>query len=104
MSAWVVDEPLSPPYWLESSLLNMRSSIYPPTIRSKAKNPHTIGEELIMPCTKKIVSLIIGEGMVSKLGIIPLSNNTLHRRICDMSEDFTAQIIAANKVTCNIAG
>ena len=57
---------------------------------AKAKNPHTIGEELIMPCAKEIVSLMIGEDIVSKLGIIPLSN-------CDMSEDITAQNIAAIK-------
>ena len=62
---------------------------------AKAKSPHTIGEELIMPCAKEMVSLMIGEDMVSKLGIIPLSNNTVHRRICDMSEDITAQNIAA---------
>ena len=64
---------------------------------AKAKSPHTIGEELIMPCAKEMVSLMIGEDMVSKLGIIPLSNNTVHRRICDMSEDITAQNIAAIK-------
>ena len=64
---------------------------------AKAKSPHTIGEELIMPCAKEMVSLMIGEYMVSKLGIIPLSNNTVHRRICDMSEDITAQNIAAIK-------
>lgn len=39
---------------------------------AKAKKPHTIGEELIMPCAKKMVSLMIGEDMVSKLAIIPL--------------------------------
>ncbi|KAI6647160.1 Zinc finger BED domain-containing protein 5-like [Oopsacas minuta] len=64
---------------------------------AKAKSPHTIGVELIMPCAKEMVSLMIGEDMVSKLGIIPLSNNTVHRRICDMSEDTTAQNIAAIK-------
>ena len=58
---------------------------------AKARKPHTIGEELIMPCAKEMVSLMIGEDMVSKLGIVPLSNNTVHRRICDMSEDITAQ-------------
>ena len=64
---------------------------------AKAKKPHTIGEELIMPCAKEMVSLMIGEDMVSKLGIVPPSNNTVHRRICDMSEDITAQNITAIK-------
>ena len=34
---------------------------------AKAKNPHTIGEKLVMPCAKEIVSLIIGVHMDSKL-------------------------------------
>ena len=64
---------------------------------AKAKKPHTIGEELIMPCAKEMVSLMIGEDMVSKLGIVPLLNNTVHRRICDTSEDITAQNVIAIK-------
>ncbi|PIK56226.1 putative protein ZBED8-like [Apostichopus japonicus] len=64
---------------------------------AKAKKPLTIGEELIMPCAKDMVSLMIGEDMVNKLGTIPLSNNTVHMRICDMSEDITTQNIAAIK-------
>ena len=44
MSAWVVDEPLSPPYWLESSLLNIRSSIHPPTIRSSDFDKTAVNE------------------------------------------------------------
>ena len=35
--------------------------------------------------------------MVSKLAIIPLSNNTVHRRICDMSEDIITQNVVAIK-------
>ena len=44
ISAWVVDEPLSPPYWLESSLLFMRSSIHPPTIRSSDFDKTAVNE------------------------------------------------------------
>ena len=58
-----------------------------------------------MPCAKEMVSLMIGEDMVNKLVIIPPSNNTVHRRNCDMSEDITAQNIAAIKtLACNTAG
>ena len=50
-----------------------------------------------MSCAKEMVSLIIGEDRVSKIGIVPLSNNTVHRRICEMSEDIMAQTITAIK-------
>lgn len=50
-----------------------------------------------MPCAKEMVSLMIGEDMVSKIGIVPLPNNTVHCRICEMSEDITAQTITAIK-------
>ena len=36
--------PLSPPYWLESSLLNMRSSFHPPRIRSSDFDKTAVNE------------------------------------------------------------
>ena len=38
----------------------------------KAKKPHTIGEELIFPCAKDIVRLMIGTDVVKKLSGISL--------------------------------
>ena len=37
---------------------------------AKAKKPHTIAEELVLPCTKYIVSLVFGKEHVKKLFLI----------------------------------
>ena len=54
---------------------------------AKKKKPHTIGEELILPCAKIIVKLVLGEKSAEKLNAISLSNNTVQRRIPQMSDD-----------------
>ena len=60
---------------------------------AKAKKPHTIGEELILPCAKDIVRLILGNDPERKLNDISLSDNTVQRRIYDLSEDIKTQVI-----------
>ena len=48
---------------------------------AKAKKPHTIAEELLLPATKDIVRVMLGADYVSKLNTISLSNNTVSKRI-----------------------
>ena len=59
---------------------------------AKAKKPHTIAEELLLPCAKDIVRLMIGQEYVKKLQPLSLSNNTVQRRISDMSNDILQQV------------
>ena len=66
---------------------------------AQAKKPHTIAENLIFPCTKDIVRLMIGPEAVNKLSPLSVSNNTVKRRITDMSEDILCQIIQELKET-----
>ena len=66
---------------------------------ARMKKPHTIGEELILPCAYDIVRLLIGEDHVKKLSALPLSNNTVQRRISDMSNDICKQVIEEIKDT-----
>ena len=49
------------------------------------RNPHTLGEELVLPCTKYIVRLMIGADAVKKLNSLSISENTVQRRIQGMS-------------------
>ena len=60
---------------------------------AKSKKPHTIGEELLLPCTKDIVRLMIGADAVKKLSSLSFSDNTVQRRIRKMSEDIKNQIV-----------
>lgn len=60
---------------------------------AKCKKPHTIAEELILPAAVDIVSLIIGGSAANEIKNIPLSNNTISRRIHDMAKDINEQIV-----------
>ncbi|KAL1268682.1 hypothetical protein QQF64_034045 [Cirrhinus molitorella] len=55
--------------------------------------PHTIGEDLILPAAKQMVSIMLGNNAVKQLNLISLSNNTVKRRIDDMSENVFQQLI-----------
>uniref|UniRef100_A0A669DER0 Uncharacterized protein n=1 Tax=Oreochromis niloticus TaxID=8128 RepID=A0A669DER0_ORENI len=59
---------------------------------AQCKKPHTIAEELILPCAMDLVSTMTDDTAASKLRAIPLSNNTIERRIYDMSKDIEEQL------------
>ncbi|GFS97486.1 SCAN domain-containing protein 3 [Trichonephila clavipes] len=59
--------------------------------------PHNLAEEIILPACRKIVKTIIGGSADIDICIVPLSNDTIHRRIKDMSENIeqnTAKTLA----------
>jgi len=58
---------------------------------AQEKKPHTIGETLIMPCATEIVKELFGEEKAKQLANIPMSNDTVKRRISSMSEDIQVQ-------------
>ncbi|XP_039224610.1 protein ZBED8-like [Crotalus tigris] len=55
--------------------------------------PHTIAEELLLPAAKDLVRVMIGDEFVTKFNAVSLSNDTIHRRIDDMSADILDQVI-----------
>ncbi|XP_068242369.1 zinc finger BED domain-containing protein 5-like [Palaemon carinicauda] len=59
--------------------------------------PHTIVESLIMPAAKILVSHVIGEEAVAKLESVSVSNNTVQRRIEEMSVDIADQVVEGVK-------
>ncbi|XP_078537946.1 zinc finger BED domain-containing protein 5-like [Lissotriton helveticus] len=65
---------------------------------AQSKKPHTIAEELILPAAVKMVTNMVGEDAGKQLLKVPLSNNTVSRRINDMAEDINDQFI------CNLRG
>jgi hypothetical protein len=60
---------------------------------AKQGKPYTIGESLIMPCAKLMVSSLIGDKEAKKLDSIPISNNTIQRRIEEMADDIKMTMI-----------
>ena len=46
-----------------------------------------------MPCAKAMVAKLCGEDQAKKLSVVPLSNNTIRRRVDDMAEDILVQVI-----------
>lgn len=60
---------------------------------AKCKKPHTIAEELILPAAIDIVSVMIGDSAAKEIKNVPLSNNTISRRIHDIADDINEQIV-----------
>ena len=60
---------------------------------AKPKKAHTIGEDLLMPVMKEVVKIMIGEKECKKLDVVSLSNNTVKRRIADMSNNVLQKIV-----------
>lgn len=60
---------------------------------ARAKKTHTIGEDLILPATKDIVRELLGEDAAKKIDAVPLSDNSVSRRIGEMAEEVAAQLL-----------
>lgn len=60
------------------------------------KKKPTIGEFLILPACSEIVRIMFGSEVEAEIQKIPLSNNTIRRRIQDMSEDIEKQFWRKN--------
>ena len=65
---------------------------------AKAKKPHTIGERLVLPCAKMMMTeLVIGEAEANKLSQISLSNNTVRRRINELPTNIKYTVVTEMK-------
>lgn len=60
---------------------------------AKAGKPHSIAENLILPAALDIAEIMFGKEEVKKLKSIPLSDNTIQRRISNMATDVRDQVI-----------
>ncbi|XP_064412766.1 protein FAM200B-like [Latimeria chalumnae] len=65
----------------------------------KCKKAHTVAEELILPSAIDMCTELLGESAAKKLKTIPLSNDTIRRRICGISEDIKLQTTDRLSVT-----
>ena len=60
---------------------------------AKAGKPHTIGESLILPSATDMVRIMLGDKAAKQLEMIPLSNDTVSRRISDLSLNVKEQLV-----------
>ena len=58
---------------------------------------HTIAESLVLLAAKTLVRNLIGDEAAAKLDSVSLSNDTVKRRIQEMSGDIAEQVIAGVK-------
>lgn len=78
---------------------NARKASYEVALKiAKKGKPHTIAEELILPAAIDMVSNIISPQDAEKLKKLPLSNDTIARRISDMVGDVQSQLKKQIKV------
>ena len=54
---------------------------------AQRKQPHTVAENLVVPCCREIVRIMLGKNAAKEIQKIPLSDNTVSRRINDMAAD-----------------
>ena len=61
---------------------------------ANCKKPHKIAEQLILPAAVDMCRAMINEECANKLKTIPLSDNTMVRRIGEMANDVKDQLMA----------
>ena len=54
---------------------------------------HSIAEELILPAALDMVSVMLNDASAAKITTIPLSNDTVARRINDIANDLKEQLV-----------
>uniref|UniRef100_A0A250Y343 Protein ZBED8 n=1 Tax=Castor canadensis TaxID=51338 RepID=A0A250Y343_CASCN len=60
---------------------------------AKEKSPHTVAEKLVKPCALEIAQIVLGPDAQKKLQQVPLSDDVIHSRIDEMSQDILQQVV-----------
>ena len=60
---------------------------------TRAKKEHTIAEDLILPAALDMCETVLCKESCAKLKAIPVSDDTISRRISEMSDDIKTQLI-----------
>lgn len=76
----------------KTELNGIKSSFVAAYQIAKEKKPYTTGEELIKPVLVDITRIMFGESAVAKMNTVPLSADTIQRRVAEMSSDIKHQL------------
>jgi hypothetical protein len=77
----------------------LRASYNISLLIAKSGKPHTIGGELIRPAVSEVLRTVLHKPPSDIIKKIPLSNNTVQRRIDEMSEDEESSLTDFLKTT-----
>lgn len=67
---------------------------------AKTKKPFTIGEQLLLPAAIRMSEIVHGKQYAAEISKIPLSNDTVSKRISDISNDDIFMREAFMKIYC----
>ncbi|XP_073414158.1 zinc finger BED domain-containing protein 5-like [Dendrobates tinctorius] len=70
---------------------------------AKSKKSHTVAETLILPACKAIVNEMLGPDTAKEIAKVPLSDNTIARRIDDMSADIETVVLEKVRISKKFA-
>ena len=79
--------------YYETNKNGIKASYYATLEIAMHKKLHTIGENLIKPCSLKVVELMLGNEDKKKIAAVLLSNSTIQKRIEDMAADIRDQVV-----------
>uniref|UniRef100_F1S1Q2 SCAN domain containing 3 n=1 Tax=Sus scrofa TaxID=9823 RepID=F1S1Q2_PIG len=71
---------------------------YKVALPAKSKTPYTIAETLVKDCIKEVCLEMLGESAAKKVAQVPLSNDTIARRIQELASDMEDQLIEQIKL------
>ncbi|XP_047591129.1 SCAN domain-containing protein 3 isoform X1 [Lutra lutra] len=60
---------------------------------AKSKTPYTIAETLVKDCIREVCLEMLGESAAKKVAQVPLSNDTIARRIQELASDMEDQLV-----------
>ena len=66
---------------------------------AKSGKAHTIGEDLLLPAAKEVIETVLERNVSSTINAIPLSNDSVKRRIDEMRCDIVHQLVDILKDT-----
>ena len=71
----------------------LRASLEVSHLIAKSMKPHNIGESLVLPAAIMMCRIMHGDKYGDALKMIPLSRDTVSRRISDLSDDIKSQLL-----------
>lgn len=90
-------------HYTQLELASIESSFAVAYEIAKAKKPFASGEQLVQPCLSKVVEIMLGSSALAKINSVPLSRNTIARRVSDMARDVESQLSSRLKEAGNFA-